>query len=513
MIQQSTLFLTGISTIIFLLLASYSFRYRKEPGGTAFFLAMLLFSLLGVATIAELVVSGLQNKIMWRNFQQIPLFITPILIYIILYQFIGYQRNVIKRHATLLSVPIIIYLLLIFTDQWHHLMRAEIILKLQGDFENTVVESTNLSLMFIFYTRFIVIVALTVLFRNIKHVSVLTRKQYYILTVATLITLVATFVPETPSFKLNIAIASIPMGLLYFYAIFKYKLLQVHPVTNDKILENIKEGIVVVDKNGIIIQLNPSSVAILQQLSEAERLDFIGENLTDTIEDHQKLTDFYHHKQNEVVEVALADNYYNVAFISVAFTKKNNGALLIFTDITSQKKYEKNLLKKATIDSLTAVYNRQYFQEKTDSEITEAIKQGKRIAFVLFDIDRFKHINDTYGHQFGDLVLKKFANCLSNCVTHSGIVSRVGGEEFAILLSGRQEKDAYALAEEIRNNIEKMTVLFKDENVKVKITVSVGVATTIDSDMTFKKLFNQADQALYRSKNNGRNQTTMYKEL
>jgi diguanylate cyclase (GGDEF)-like protein len=509
MINEVFSFFTIVSSIIFLILAIYTYRYRESPGGIPFFGAMILLSFLGIASVGELVANNIHTKVWWRNFQQIPLFACPVLMYILILQFIGKEKSVIIRRSLLLSAPIFVYLVLIFTDEWHHLMRKEIIVIPHGHFKQTVVYSKGLSLLFILYGRSIVIASLATLFLNIKKVSVLNRKQYYILIFATLIPYTFTFVPETSYLKVNTAIASIPMGFLYFYALFKYKLLLVHPVANDKIIENIKEGIVVLDKHDIITQLNPLSKLILHQICDNKDKVFIGESLLSLLKTHGELNRFYNEKRDQEKEIIIADSYYKVAFISVAFTNHNKGVLLIFTDITVRKKYEEYLLKKATIDSLTQVYNRQYMEEATVEQINEVTKTGQCVSFILLDIDKFKWINDTYGHQSGDHVLEKFAQSLKENVAHLGIISRVGGEEFAVLLPYMGIEEAYKLAEEIRKNIAKIRIWIEGGNEEFTLTVSIGVTATSDPKMTFKEIFSRADHALYESKNNGRNQTTV----
>ncbi|WP_336775822.1 sensor domain-containing diguanylate cyclase [Paenibacillus sp. MMO-58] len=158
----------------------------------------------------------------------------------------------------------------------------------------------------------------------------------------------------------------------------------------------------------------------------------------------------------------------------------------------------------ASTDPLTGLKNRRYFQEQlqkyTDlSEQTEAV-----LSLCIVDIDRFKSINDTYGHPVGDLVLTRLAQLLQEQSPDEAVVARFGGEEFVILLPGLDQEQALAAAERYRAATE--TTPLGD----LRITISIGAATFAASE-TELSLLQQADQALYLSKNNGRNRVTHYR--
>ena len=120
----------------------------------------------------------------------------------------------------------------------------------------------------------------------------------------------------------------------------------------------------------------------------------------------------------------------------------------------------------------------------------------------MIDIDNFKSINDTYGHQVGDCVIKSLANCLTNCTRGSDYVFRYGGEEFTVLLSNTDIKGAKQLAERMRAAVENVVCICDDVN--VSYTVSIGV-TQLGNNDTVTKLFTRADKALYNAKKAGKN--------
>ncbi|GMK48659.1 hypothetical protein PghCCS26_57890 [Paenibacillus glycanilyticus] len=159
----------------------------------------------------------------------------------------------------------------------------------------------------------------------------------------------------------------------------------------------------------------------------------------------------------------------------------------------------------ASTDPLTGLKNRRYFQEQLQ-KYTELSEQTEAaFSLCIADIDRFKSINDTYGHPVGDLVLTRLAQLLQEQSPAEAVVARFGGEEFVILLPGLDQEQALAAAERYRAATE--TTPLGD----LRITISIGAATFAAAD-TELSLLQQADQALYHSKNNGRNRVTHYRD-
>ena len=176
-------------------------------------------------------------------------------------------------------------------------------------------------------------------------------------------------------------------------------------------------------------------------------------------------------------------------------------SILIFYRTKIDKLF-KQLQELTLIDALTGVYNRRYFDIYIDKVIPFSRRTNTPLLLVLFDIDHFKKVNDDYGHNFGDEVLKELAEVVGAIVRKSDGFVRFGGEEFAIIMPETTIETGMTIAERIRKAIEKTEFRYKGK--KVPITISLGV--TKYDDVTIKELIERADQALYRAKKNGRNQ-------
>ena len=187
------------------------------------------------------------------------------------------------------------------------------------------------------------------------------------------------------------------------------------------------------------------------------------------------------------VEVSSSSTKYKGENVGIGFVQ----------DITERKEWEQKLKKLATTDGLTGILNKFTFNKFLEEEIYRAERYGTKFSIILFDIDNFKKINDTYGHLTGDEVLKEVVNVVKTQIRKSDIFARWGGEEFIILLPNGT--DPMKVAEKIKEKVEN----HKFKNLP-KITVSIGVTTFKEGD-TINSIIRRADQALYKAKEKGKN--------
>jgi diguanylate cyclase (GGDEF)-like protein len=173
------------------------------------------------------------------------------------------------------------------------------------------------------------------------------------------------------------------------------------------------------------------------------------------------------------------------------------------------------LRRLAITDALTGLYNRGHFNDLATAEIGRALRYGRPLSVVMFDIDFFKRINDTFGHSNGDRVLKKVAAVAQETIRDDDILARYGGEEFIILLPETALADAAGTAERIRKRLEETTI--HTETCEVGITASFGVSELPESKNSKPKesilleVVNDADSALYEAKRAGKNRVTMHR--
>jgi len=164
--------------------------------------------------------------------------------------------------------------------------------------------------------------------------------------------------------------------------------------------------------------------------------------------------------------------------------------------------YHEEIYRLMTFDGLTGAHNKRYFHETLEREVSRSKRYDRGLSLVLFDIDHFKRVNDTYGHIAGDAVLRQLAALVRANIRREDIFSRVGGEEFSLILPEASREEAHSVAEKIRRLVESSEVMF--DAVAIPITISLG-ACELESQDGPEALYAKADALLYRAKQAGRN--------
>jgi two-component system cell cycle response regulator len=172
--------------------------------------------------------------------------------------------------------------------------------------------------------------------------------------------------------------------------------------------------------------------------------------------------------------------------------------------------FQRQMYESALRDGLTKAFNKKYFTDRLESEFTFATRHASPLALVLFDIDLFKKVNDTHGHQAGDYVLFEISTLLSSALRAEDVFARYGGEEFAVICRGSDESQAQVVGERMRKAVEGHRFVY--EGTLIPVTISVGIAVLPNAAVKdANDIVGFADQALYKSKNAGRNRVTVYK--
>lgn len=180
------------------------------------------------------------------------------------------------------------------------------------------------------------------------------------------------------------------------------------------------------------------------------------------------------------------------------------GLVGVSTDITQQKALENKLTTLATKDSLTGLNNRQYFFELAEKEMARFARYKQPLSAAMIDLDHFKSINDTYGHQMGDTVLNTFSTLCLQMLRENDVLGRIGGEEFSIIFPETSIQCAFEVSERLLNAIAAIDIPVK-KGLPLKFTASIGLTEIQSADANIEVLLDRADKALYQAKENGRN--------
>ena len=201
-------------------------------------------------------------------------------------------------------------------------------------------------------------------------------------------------------------------------------------------------------------------------------------------------------------------------FISEGF---NQDELVIRVNALLRIKAIKDKLERvSTTDDLTGLHNRKYLQERLEEEISRSKRYGTKLSCILFDLDYFKVVNDMYGYEWGDILLKNIANKLSAMARKEDIVTRYGDEEFLLVLPNTSEENAFLFGERFRREVEKMEFIPSGEEEAHKITISAGISTypcMPDVEEDANTVIRYAEHALYNAKHRGRNKIIQFSQM
>ncbi|RZU98613.1 sensor domain-containing diguanylate cyclase [Spiribacter vilamensis] len=315
-------------------------------------------------------------------------------------------------------------------------------------------------------------------------------------------------------------------GERYYAAVQHEVTREVHTETiNRNILESIDEAIIAIDPSGVVTRLNQAAIRILGLDSEsvlegndwAEWLAPLADARVTAPRDHRVSSESVDlraliHEVIEKGEPGTATRYalievngrpVNIRLAVTALTTPSGdylGVLIVIRDRTNQHAFEQALWQAATHDPLTGVYNRKFADDVLAWAVANADRSGEIASLILFDLDYFKAVNDTYGHNVGDEVLKAVTEAAQSCLRSQDYLVRWGGEEFAVILPGTDRDAASAIAERLRTRIAAAT----EGTDLPKVEVSLGVGEYRNGEGT-RPWFRRVDDALYRAKDSGRN--------
>lgn len=217
------------------------------------------------------------------------------------------------------------------------------------------------------------------------------------------------------------------------------------------------------------------------------------------------------HEVSETFEIVMADGRvvtqlsYPVHDLEGRFI----GRLWIYEDVTRERQTAEQLIYLAERDSLTGLYNRHRFQEELSRMLVDVDRRNSQGALLFFDLDEFKYINDTFGHRAGDAMLIRIAGEINALVRRNEIISRIGGDEFAVLIPDASEDEAIRLAERITRAISQIPFRFEGQN--LRLTTSLGIALYPLHGANAEELIAHADTAMYQAKEAGKNAWRVYR--
>lgn len=471
---------------------------------------------------------GLNNKVFWSKMEYFGFVWASPLCFLFIMAYSNHWKW-IKPYSIAIIVAIsVITLVLAWTNESHGLIwsafhtgsaRLNLIIYEHGTW-------------FFIYTAFQFVLfctSLIILIRDLRY-----QKSPYFQQTITI--LAAIILPAIVGILYSFRISPIPgldwmpictffTGLLFTWSIYHYRLLDLVPIAREVLVEQMLDGMIVLDDQQRIIDINPSARRMIKNGSSVS----IGDSLSTVLPElYATLTGSKSRSTTQVLafqETSADQRFVDVRFSIIQRSRTNtNCSLLILRDITRRKTIEdslnkanqelekrleeiqklQNQLREESIrDPLTNLYNRRYLEDSLQREFAHAARDHYPVSIIMADIDHFKKVNDTYGHTVGDIVLQKLSGVLMSSFRVEDIVCRYGGEEFIVVMPGTTAETAFLRTENFRQTVEQTNMEIAEKN--ISITISAGAAVFPENGETVNSVIKQADLALYQAKSAGRN--------
>jgi diguanylate cyclase (GGDEF)-like protein len=256
-----------------------------------------------------------------------------------------------------------------------------------------------------------------------------------------------------------------------------------------------------------ILRVDPEGVILYANAASAVLLHAWGSNTNERLPEEYRraAAGAYADMETKELEVAVEEQVFLTLFVPVKEFAYIN---LYGHDITERKRKEEQLNQLATTDSLTGLLNRRHFIALAEQELERSRRFETRFSILMFDIDHFKQVNDTYGHSMGDTVLTSLGTQTRRLFRGIDLMARVGGEEFMVLMPETELEEALRAAERFRRAIADLEL--EMEGKTLSITVSIGLAALVEPGQALKQIMHHADIALYEAKRAGRNRIRSY---
>jgi diguanylate cyclase (GGDEF)-like protein/PAS domain S-box-containing protein len=311
------------------------------------------------------------------------------------------------------------------------------------------------------------------------------------------------------------------MALALALALGRWRLLDISPVAHDAVVEGMRDGTMVLDLRNRIVDLNPAAAYILGTAAE----DVVGRDFREVITQHAEAAPLegnrglallrrYEEQGQAHEEVRLGKEdprHYDLALQSLHDGRgKRTGHLVVLHEITERKLAVEKLDRMAHYDPLTGLANRATFYERLNQEIARNRRHRSLLALFFLDLDRFKIVNDTLGHDVGDMLLKMVAERIVQAVREYDVVARLAGDEFTVILP--DVVDAAAATTIADRMVDSLSEPFEVAGNELRITTSVGIAFYPTDGPDAAALVRNADAAMYRAKAAGKNRYEMFAE-
>ena len=499
--------------VLSLVLSAFSYlKLKNAPGARAYTIVTLLSAIFTFSYAFELASATLKEIKFWLGMEYMVMPFIPAFILLMSIDYIGIKLR--QRFFLMLFAIPLLTIFMHHTNELHHFYYVSVGLLADAPFPIVDLEYGPFFYVHSLYLFLCLAISIILLLLQLKKSIFRFQIQLLTMVAGLFLPIFANFFYLNDLSPYGIDLGPVTMSLafaLHGIALFSFKMFSVRPIARESIFDSMLEGVIVLDHNGAIVDYNKAILRVMPFLSSSS----IGKDIKLVLAEHKMLAELI--SRCEECEYEYVEQTQN-AYYQVRFSKVENkkGVLLsniiTFVNITDRVTLQRQLTQLANYDGLTKVYNRRYFLDQSVAILNPS--NETKAALIMFDIDHFKSINDTYGHEAGDIVLTTVAKLARNSLREHDLIGRYGGEEFLILLPATELENAIEVANTIRVSISDYRTCINEQNIIV--TASFGISAVsnafLNQEEAMKQAIRNADQALYTAKHMGRNNVQSYKE-
>lgn len=494
-----------------LCLFSY-FKLKNAPGSGYYMTATFLSSIFTFSYAFELTSTNLKEITFWAGIEYLVMPFIPAFLLLMCFKYVGHMIR--QRYLYILFIFPMVTVFTHHTNGLHHLYYSSVTLRTDTPFPVLELQYGPFFYVHSFYLFVCLTVSMTILLLQLKKSLFRFRMQIVTMATGLFVPIVANYFYLNELSPYGIDLGPVSMSLSFIFhgiALFSFQMFHALPVAREQVFDSMIDGVVVLNDNGTIVDYNRSIRVVMPMLNHSS----IGKPIQMILEEDKKLAEIIGRVEDCDYE-RVEDNkkeHYQVRFSAVLNKKGLKiGNIITFVNITERVEMQEKLRQHASYDGLTQVYNRTFFMEQSVHHLEELNEKGGKASLLMFDLDHFKQINDTHGHETGDMVLSQVANIVKEHLRSEDLIGRYGGEEFIVLLSDMEIGDAFIFANSLRAKISDSFVSFNDLNISVTSSFGVSFINPVleNHNESVKLAIRKADQALYAAKRNGRNNVQLY---
>ncbi|PKF90615.1 sensor domain-containing diguanylate cyclase [Bacillus sp. BA3] len=499
------LIIAGASSLFLCLFAQL--KIKDAPGAKAYILVTLLSSIFTFSYAFELSSTSLEQIIFWLRVEYLALPFIPVFLLLMCIEYVGQRIKKVWQYAFFIIPFITIFMH--FTNDLHHLYYKSMELRSNSPFPIIKLVGGPWFYVHSLFLFLCVMISIIILLKQVKKSSFRFRMQISMMVAGLLIPIIANYFYINGLSSYGIDLGPVSMSITFIFhgaALLTFQMFNVAPIARETVFESMKEGVIVLNQQGLIVDYNRGMRKFLPMLDEHS----IGKSITSVLNGNQLLRGIIDLKQDSDFNCSINGDmvHYHIGF-SPVFNKNNLsiGQIITFADVTERVLMLEKMKQLASLDGLTQILNRTFFIKKSEILFDALSMEGGNVSVIMFDIDHFKNVNDTFGHEAGDAAITLVANIAKENIREGDLLGRYGGEEFIICLPNTALPAAYELADMIREKVSESIAVVNEE--MISVTCSFGVTTALidagDRSISIKTLMPRADQALYAAKKNGRN--------